>query len=117
MKFIGFYFNSECEPKKCPTEIEFTAQQVKLYPKNENAPIVWEQSKLTSYCGGSNNHLYFFHRQNESNPSFYIERNREIDQFLLKNSNPLLNKAVKNRKMKRNITGSFLFALVWLSQQ
>lgn len=107
MKCSGFYFDSESDPKKAAVDIEFTAQQVKLSVKGRSQVIVWDQSKLSSYSGGSSEHLYFFHKTNLSNPSFYIERNKDLDQFLLKNSNPELQQMVKKRKNKSKLNWSF----------
>ncbi|MEC9284206.1 MAG: M48 family metallopeptidase [Bdellovibrionota bacterium] len=112
MKFTGIYFDQEDEPKKSPAEIEFTAQQLKISIKNKSQPLVWDQAKLTSYCGGSNNHLYFFHRSEFKNPSFYIERSKELDQFLLKSSNLDLQKTVKKRNNKSKLNWTALALVV-----
>jgi Zn-dependent protease with chaperone function len=116
MKFSGFYFDKKLSDKKLSAEIEFAGAQIKIKPESSET-IFWDQTKTDMFCGGSNNHLYFFNLAGKPEVSFYLNRSKELDEFFSNLPNPKFKECITKRKNSSRtlMMGSFsIIALIGL---
>lgn len=109
MKITGFYFDKSISDSKLSASIHFSGSQIKIELEN-NSSLNWDIQKTKMFCGGSNNHLYFFHLANKPEVSFYLPRSKELDQFLVSLNNQNFKDCIKQRKNSTNKLAMGVFA-------
>ena len=117
MKFTAYFFSPEENIDKQKIEVDFEFTGVRLrWPSGERRQIPYQQLRME--IGGSNQHLYYFHWQQQPDTCFYVQKSPELERILRQNNQAHFIPVLRNQGLKK-YTALFLqivFLVVFATQ-